>query len=384
MSNITYQTYEVKGDQAIVRNCTVGGTQTVQGRTHLKGNVKIDGWLECEHLKHEAKGWFLTESDLLEAYDTPRDGWWALVGNGLPAVLYLCRNGSWINSGVSVTPDDWTLDFTPWEKQITDMNKRITDIILSDIQNLNSDLRDAQEAIAVLQSQQSATEGKADNAVSTAQSANTTAENANGTANNAITLADEASNIAHTALGVATNLQETVNGELRPIELDIDTSSSTVDIAKVVCGKYRWLDILFISAPSGIVSSKRIDLDKVEALEIYAVYEFNAIGTRLQIAQVASTSEYIYITIDKTVHSSYRATILVSGKSNKGITTSSTTSEDGSTTVVGNGDSGKIYTIASDGSQVLASSYEKVNGDLYVDGVLSTDEKLNSLIIKTI
>ena len=38
MSDITYQTYEVKGDQAIVRNCTVGGTQTVQGRTHLKGN----------------------------------------------------------------------------------------------------------------------------------------------------------------------------------------------------------------------------------------------------------------------------------------------------------------------------------------------------------
>ena len=245
-------------------------------------------------------------------------------------------------------------------------------------------MRGAQEAITSLQSQQSAIESKADNAVSTAQNANTTAENANGTANNAITLADEASNIAHTALGVATNLQETVNGELRPIELDIDTSSSTVDIAKVVCGKYRWLDILFISAPSGIVSSKRIDLDKVEALEIYAVYEFNAIGTRLKIVQVASTSEYRYITIDKTVHSSYRATILVSGKSNKGITTASTTSEDGSTTVVGNGDSGKIYTIASDGSQVLASSYEKVNGDLYVDGVLSTDEKLNSLIIKTI
>lgn len=92
---------EIEGDVAVGRHVTTGGNAIVRGTATVKKNLRVEGWLDAKNIKASNKGVFLTEEDLKSSYPTPHPGWWALVGDTLPAPLYLSRGGQWIATGKS-------------------------------------------------------------------------------------------------------------------------------------------------------------------------------------------------------------------------------------------------------------------------------------------
>lgn len=98
---MSYESKHIDGDVSVGRNAAIGGDATVQGKTHLKGNVKVDGWLEAKNIKAANKGLFVTIEKLKAAYPFPHDGWWALVGTSLPAPIYVADGGEWVPTGHS-------------------------------------------------------------------------------------------------------------------------------------------------------------------------------------------------------------------------------------------------------------------------------------------
>lgn len=92
---------EIPGDVAIGRHITAGGNARVQGNATVKKNLRVEGWLDAPNIKGPNKGHFLTLEKLQTAYPEPKDGWWALVGTGLPAPIYIVEGGKWIATGES-------------------------------------------------------------------------------------------------------------------------------------------------------------------------------------------------------------------------------------------------------------------------------------------
>lgn len=95
------KTTEIGGDVAISRHVTTGGNATIQGNTVVKKNLTVEGWLEAKNIKAAAKGVFRDVSELRETYPCPHNGWWALVGDSLPAPLYVAYNEKWHATGKS-------------------------------------------------------------------------------------------------------------------------------------------------------------------------------------------------------------------------------------------------------------------------------------------
>ena len=91
----------IDGDLSIGRNVAMGGSLTAQGGAHIKGSVKIAGWLDAKNIKAANKGLFATEEKLIEAYPEPLAGWWAVVGPTLPGEIYMVENRRWVASGKS-------------------------------------------------------------------------------------------------------------------------------------------------------------------------------------------------------------------------------------------------------------------------------------------
>lgn len=88
----------IAGDVAIGRHVYTGGDANVAGSATIKGNVKVDGWLDAKNIKYANKGLFPTEDKLKEAYPEPKRGWYALVGETIPAPIYIVVDGEWKNS----------------------------------------------------------------------------------------------------------------------------------------------------------------------------------------------------------------------------------------------------------------------------------------------
>lgn len=97
MSSI--KTTQMDGDVSVGRNVAIGGGTIIQGDGHIKGFLKVDGWLEAKNIKAANKGLFTTVEKLREAYPLPHDGWWAIVGNSLPGSIYTVDGGVWISTG---------------------------------------------------------------------------------------------------------------------------------------------------------------------------------------------------------------------------------------------------------------------------------------------
>lgn len=89
-------TKQIDGDVAVGRNVTVGGKTTVRGSATIGHNLRVEGWLDAPNVKGPNKGLFKTAVQLREAYPTPHEGWWALVGNTLPAQVYMAIGGAWV------------------------------------------------------------------------------------------------------------------------------------------------------------------------------------------------------------------------------------------------------------------------------------------------
>lgn len=85
------KTSQIDGDVAVGRNVNMGGDATVQGKTLLKGNTTVEGWLIAANVVSSHKGFFKREKDLQKKYPVPEDGWWSFVGN----TLYVVVGGEW-------------------------------------------------------------------------------------------------------------------------------------------------------------------------------------------------------------------------------------------------------------------------------------------------
>lgn len=90
---------EIEGDVAIGRHVTAGGDAKVQGNCTVKKGLRVEGWLDAPNIKHPCKGMFRTKDELVETYPEPHNGWWALVGNFLPAPIYVAYGEEWIDTG---------------------------------------------------------------------------------------------------------------------------------------------------------------------------------------------------------------------------------------------------------------------------------------------
>ena len=89
----------VQGDLSVSRNITAGGKFQSRGNATFDHDVQIKGWLEVSNLKDVCKGLYATEEALKAAYPRPTNGWFAYVGDTLPADVYRAENGTWVKTG---------------------------------------------------------------------------------------------------------------------------------------------------------------------------------------------------------------------------------------------------------------------------------------------
>ena len=118
------KTTEIEGDVAIGRHVTTGGNATIQGNTTVKKNLKVEGWLDARNIKGPNKGIFPDVTKLHETYPRPHNGWWALVGNTLPAPLYIVDGGAWVATGE--TAGNPTIDSSQYNEAVAELDTRLT------------------------------------------------------------------------------------------------------------------------------------------------------------------------------------------------------------------------------------------------------------------
>lgn len=93
------ENHSVGGSVAVGRDVTVGGRSTVRGNATFNRDVYISGWLNARNIRGAGKGLYETVEKLNSAYPNPENGWFALVGNTLPADIYRAWGGKWEATG---------------------------------------------------------------------------------------------------------------------------------------------------------------------------------------------------------------------------------------------------------------------------------------------
>lgn len=129
---------EIEGDVAVGRHVTTGGDAHINGHAVVEKNLKVKGWLDAPNIKGVCKGLFLTAAKLSEAYPEPEKGWWALVGKGVPAQVYVEDNGSWIGltnpNGSPVLGGNPAVDAGG---AIEELAERVSDIENNSLEDIN-------------------------------------------------------------------------------------------------------------------------------------------------------------------------------------------------------------------------------------------------------
>lgn len=103
---------EIINNLDIERSLNVGSEFTVAGKSAFRndtyigasatvtGDLKVGGTFEAHDFVGMLKGLFATPEKLRLAYPEPRDGLTALVGDTLPANLFVARHRKWTDSGL--------------------------------------------------------------------------------------------------------------------------------------------------------------------------------------------------------------------------------------------------------------------------------------------
>lgn len=93
------ENHSVGGSVAVGRDVTVGGRSIVRGNATFDRDVYISGWLNARNIRGAGKGLYETVDNLKSAYPNPENGWFALVGDTLPADIYRAWGGEWKTTG---------------------------------------------------------------------------------------------------------------------------------------------------------------------------------------------------------------------------------------------------------------------------------------------
>ena len=85
-----------RNNKVIDGDVTLNGKVDVGGNARVTGNLRVEGTLEAKKVKQPSKGLFPSLASLQAAYPSPEVGWWALVGDTVPAPIYRCEtSGIW-------------------------------------------------------------------------------------------------------------------------------------------------------------------------------------------------------------------------------------------------------------------------------------------------
>ncbi len=117
---------QIRGDLSVCCSATVAGRLTAGGNAVVKGNLKVGGWLDAKNLRHPCKGLFADAESLLRSFPRPMPGWWAFVGHGFPADIYMAVGGRW--EGTGETGGDISVDLEVYDSQIEAVNDRINNL----------------------------------------------------------------------------------------------------------------------------------------------------------------------------------------------------------------------------------------------------------------
>lgn len=117
---MSYELQNIDGDISVGRNAAIGGRVTIQGATHLKSGLKVDGWLEADNIKGAGKGLFATVEELKKAVLNPQLGDWAVIGNSVPGPIYKFNGEKWIDTGTTGGGDEIRLNDYLMAEEITD------------------------------------------------------------------------------------------------------------------------------------------------------------------------------------------------------------------------------------------------------------------------
>ena len=90
---------DIQGSLSVSRGVTAGGDLTVRGNSEFGHNVVVKGWLDARNVKGPCKGLYASAEALSDAYPSPSPGWYALVGDALPADIYRADGGKWVATG---------------------------------------------------------------------------------------------------------------------------------------------------------------------------------------------------------------------------------------------------------------------------------------------
>ena len=184
------------GDISVGRNSNIGGNAVVRGCATIGHNLKVEGWLHAPNIKGACKGYFLSLTDLNDAYPAPADGDYAFVSeSGLPGPIYIAKNGVWTDSGKTGGPTLDINDIDDLRKEVAEYSGSI-DAIDKAQETLRADfdthVQNASKEIA-------AVKATADTAAAEVAIAKEQAAAAVSTANEANTIANEAKNAAQSA-----------------------------------------------------------------------------------------------------------------------------------------------------------------------------------------
>lgn len=150
MSHINTNVFD--GDVSVGRHVSTGGDVKVAGDVTVGHGLKVMGWLEARNVKHANKGMFLTVEALEGAYASPREGWWALVGDGLPAAIYVGHDGKWVATGK--TGGEITIDVEQYwtvlqgvRDEVSGLNGEVEDVKVS-LQEARADVAGVKVALS--------------------------------------------------------------------------------------------------------------------------------------------------------------------------------------------------------------------------------------------
>ncbi|MBD5210966.1 MAG: hypothetical protein HDS77_06850 [Bacteroidales bacterium] len=153
---------QIDGNVAVGRNLTTGGNATVRGSASVEHNLVVRGWLDAPNIKGPNKGLFASAEELAATYPNPRAGWWALVGNTLPARVYMAVGGKWeaqtdedgrpqFAGNPSVDLDHYTAELEQLSEDVSDAEQTI-DHHTAELNRLQEDVKIAQSSAGTAQS----------------------------------------------------------------------------------------------------------------------------------------------------------------------------------------------------------------------------------------
>lgn len=225
-------TKQIDGDVAVGRNVSAGGNAVVRGCVTIGHNLKVEGWLHAPNIKGACKGYFLSLTDLNDAYPAPADGDYAFVSeSGLPGPIYIAKNGVWTDSGKRGGPSLDINDIDDLRKEVAEYSGSI-DAIDKAQETLRADfdthVQNASKEIAAVKATADTAAAEVAIAKEQAAAAVSTANEANTTANEAKSAAQSANDKANAAKSEAETANTTASAAAKSAAAAAETAAGAV------------------------------------------------------------------------------------------------------------------------------------------------------------